>query len=69
LLILGIVVVHAVHLELHEEAVRREEHPVEDRGSSLFIGSGGIADGPITSGREEGSGPTIAIRSGLTNEA
>ena len=66
---------HAVHLELHEEAVRREEHPVEDRGSGLFIGSGGIADGPITSGRAEeggraeGSGPTIANRSGLTNEA
>ena len=39
LLILGIVV---VHLELHEEAVRREEHPVQQRGSSLFMA--GVAD-------------------------
>ena len=42
MLIPGIVV---VHLELHEEAVRREEHPVQERGSSLFIGGGGgVAD-------------------------
>jgi hypothetical protein len=52
-MILGIVV---AHLELREEAVRREEHPVQERGSSLFIGSGGCS---IADPSDSDQGPAI----------
>ncbi len=66
MLILGIVV---VHLELHEEAIRREEHPVQERGSSLFVHRKwwALRTHQITSGRVEGD-QTAAIRSALKNE-
>ena len=37
---MGIVIV--LHLELREEVICREEHPVHDRGGGLSAGSGGI---------------------------
>jgi len=66
-------------LELHQEAVGREEHPVQKRGGGLFGGRCGNAlrggweakgdrQSPRSASAEKGAGDTVALWSDATHQ-